>query len=248
MAMVVRKEMDQIFRYVHLSTGNYHRGTSRVYTDYGFMSSNQKLGEDVHKVFMQLTSLTEAKDLDRVLTAPFTLFDELNARINREIQHALEGRDARIIAKVNALIEPQIIESCYRASAAGVKIDLIVRGMCCLRPGIPGLSDNIRVRSIVGRCLEHSRVDYFLNGGKEEFFWSSADWMDRNFFRRNETCFPIRQKPLKKQINRDLELFLSDNLEAWELNSDGTYTRLDPDGDEPVSAQQSLVDKFAARA
>ena len=247
MAMVVRKEAEGIRRYVHLGTGNYHPGTARVYTDYGYMSSSQKLGEDVHKVFMQLTSLTEATDLQRILTAPFNLFDELVARVDREIEFAEAGEDARIIAKVNSLIEPGIIEACYKASQAGVKIDLIVRGMCCLRPGIPGLSENITVRSIVGRFLEHSRVFYFRNGGNEEFLCSSADWMDRNFFRRNETCFPIRQKPLKKRIKRDLELFLADNCQAWQLNGDGSYTRCTPEDDEEeVSAQQSLLAKHSS--
>lgn len=248
MVMVVRREGDIIRRYVHLGTGNYHPGTARLYTDYGFMSSSQKLGEDVHKVFMQLTSLTEARDLDRILTAPFTLFDELTARIRREIVNAEAGKKARIIVKVNALIEPQIIESLYQASAAGVTVDLIIRGSCSLRPGVPGLSENIRVRSIVGRFLEHSRVFYFLNDGKEEFFCSSADWMDRNFFHRSETCFPIRQRPLKNRLKKELELFLADNCQAWELKGDGTYERLTPGDDTPVSAQQSLLDELASGA
>jgi polyphosphate kinase len=246
MAMVVRQEENGIRRYVHLGTGNYHSGTALAYTDYGFMSASQKLGEDVHKVFMQLTSLTEATDLDRVLTAPFTLFTELQARIEREIANAKAGFDARIIIKVNSLIEAQLIEDLYRASQAGVKIDLIVRGICSLRPGIPGLSENIRVRSIVGRFLEHSRVYYFYNNGKEEFLCSSADWMGRNFFRRNEVCFPIRQKPLKKRIKKELELFLADNCQAWEMNGDGSYTRVTPDGEKRLSAQESLLKRLSA--
>jgi polyphosphate kinase len=246
MSMVVRREGGIVRRYVHLGTGNYHPGTARLYTDYGFMSSNKKLGEDVHKVFMQLTTLTEARDLDRILTAPFTLFDELTARIRREIVNAESGNRARIIVKVNALIEPQIIESLYQASAAGVTVDLIIRGSCSLRPGVPGLSENIRVRSIVGRFLEHSRVFYFLNNGKEEFFCSSADWMDRNFFHRSETCFPIRQRPLKNRLKKELELFLADNCQAWELRGDGSYERLTPGDDAPVSAQQSLLDELAS--
>jgi polyphosphate kinase len=246
MLMVVRREQGTIRRYVHMGTGNYHPETARLYTDYGFMSSSQKLGEDVHKVFMQLTSLTEAKDLDRVLTAPFTLFDELTARIERETKNAEAGNTARIIVKVNSLIEPQIIETLYRASAAGVKVDLIVRGICSLRPGVPGLSENIRVCSIVGRFLEHSRVFYFYNSGKEEFFCSSADWMDRNFFHRNETCFPIRQQPLKKRLKKELELFLADNCQAWDLNGDGSYTRLQPGKDRPISAQQTLLKQLTS--
>jgi polyphosphate kinase len=248
MSMVVRREQNRLRRYVHLGTGNYHPGTARAYTDYGFMSANRKLGEDVHKVFMQLTSLTEAKNLDRIVTAPFSLFGSLMERIEREITFANAGDDARIIAKVNALIEPQIIDALYRASAAGVKIDLIVRGICSLRPGVPGLSENIRIRSIVGRFLEHSRVYYFRNGGKEVFLCSSADWMDRNFFRRTEACFPIRQRPLKDRLKRDLELFLADNCGAWELRGDGSYERLQPGSDERISAQQVLMDELGGNS
>lgn len=244
MSMVVRREQDGIQRYVHLGTGNYHPGTTRVYTDYGYMSSNKNLGEDVHKVFMQLTSLTMTQNLVKIITAPFDLFDAMIEKIDREIEHAKEGRDARIVAKLNALIEPQIIDKLYEASGAGVKIDLIVRGICSLRPGIPGLSENIQIRSIVGRFLEHSRVYYFGNNGKEEFFCASADWMDRNFFRRNETCFPIKQKPLKKRLWSDLELFLADNTAAWILQGDGTYELLRPGDDAPVSAQQIFLDQF----
>ena len=246
MIMVVRREQGEIRRYVHLGTGNYHPGTARAYTDYGFMSGSQKLGEDVHKVFMQLTSLTETKDLDRILTAPFTLFDELIARVEREIDNAKAGGAARIIAKMNSLIEPQIIEALYRASQAGVKIDLIVRGICSLRPGIERLSENISVRSIVGRFLEHSRVFYFYNDGNEEFLCSSADWMDRNFFRRNETCFPVRQKPLKNQIRNELELFLADNCQAWELHGDGSYSKCEPGSDDAISAQQQLLNDLSS--
>ncbi|MCB1844450.1 MAG: polyphosphate kinase 1, partial [Halioglobus sp.] len=246
MSMIVRREQDRLRRYVHLGTGNYHPGTARAYTDYGLMSANHKLGEDVHKVFMQLTSLTEAKDLNRLLTAPFSLFDSLIHRIEREITNAEAGAESRIIAKVNALTEPKIIDALYRASAAGVRIDLIVRGTCSLRPGVAGLSENIRIRSIVGRFLEHSRVYYFLNRGKEEFLCSSADWMDRNFFRRTEVCFPIRQRPLKDRLKRDLELFLADNCGTWELRGDGSYIRLQPDGEERISAQQLLLEELGS--
>ncbi|MGI9203062.1 MAG: polyphosphate kinase 1 [Woeseiaceae bacterium] len=245
MSMVVRREPDGIARYVHLGTGNYHPGTTRAYTDYGYMSSNKNLGEDVHKIFMQLTSLTEANDLVKVITAPFGLFDALVAKIDREIEFAKAGKEARVVAKVNALIEPKIIDKLYEASCAGVKIDLIVRGICSLRPGVPGLSENIHIRSIVGRFLEHSRVYYFRNNGKEEFYCSSADWMDRNFFRRNEACFPIKQKPLKERLWADLELFLSDNTDAWILQGDGTYEPLVPGDDIPVSAQESFLERFS---
>jgi len=246
MSMVVRREPDGIARYVHLGTGNYHPGTTRAYTDYGYMSSNKNLGEDVHKIFMQLTSLTEANDLVKMITAPFDLFDALVAKIDREIDFSKAGKEARVVAKVNALIEPKIIDKLYEASCAGVRIDLIVRGICSLRPGVPGLSDNIHIRSIVGRFLEHSRVYYFLNDGKEEFYCSSADWMDRNFFRRNETCFPIKQKPLKERLWTDLELFLADNTDAWILQGDGTYEPLVPGGDVAVSAQETFLEQFAS--
>ncbi len=246
MSMVVRREQSGVRRYVHLGTGNYHAGTTRIYTDYGYFSSNRKLGEDVHKIFMQLTSLTEATDLAKMLTAPFTIFKELMAKIDREIEHAKAGKRARIIAKINSLTETKLIDKLYEASSAGVRIDLIVRGICSLRPGIPGLSENIHVRSIVGRFLEHSRVYYFRNDGKEEYYCSSADWMDRNFFRRNETCFPIRQKPLKQRLMKDLKLFLADNCQAWVLRGDGTYVRLHANGGEPVSAQEALLKSLSA--
>lgn len=246
MALVVRRESNKLKRYVHLGTGNYHRGTTRVYTDYGYLSSNRNLGEDVHKVFMQLTSLTEAADLVKIFTAPFNLFDQLIMRIEREIEFAKSGKKAHIIAKINSLTEPKIIDKLYQASSEGVKIELIVRGICSLRPGIPGLSENIQVRSIIGRFLEHSRVYYFRNNGDEEYYCSSADWMDRNFFRRTESCFPIRQKPLKKKLMKELKLFLADNCQAWELHGDGSYERLGPGDDRPVSAQQKLLHQLAS--
>jgi polyphosphate kinase len=246
MALVVRREGGKLKRYVHLGTGNYHRGTTRVYTDYGYLSSNRNLGEDVHKVFMQLTSLTEAEDLIKIFTAPFNLFDQLILRIEREIEFAKAGKKAHIIAKINSLTEPKIIDALYKASSEGIKIELIVRGICSLRPGVPGLSENIHVRSIVGRFLEHSRVYYFRNDGDEEYYCSSADWMDRNFFRRTETCFPIRQKPLKKKLMKELRLFLADNCQAWELHGDGSYVRVERGTEKPLSAQQELLRKLAS--
>ena len=195
---------------------------------------------------MQLTSLTEAKNLKKVLTSPFTLFDELIHKIDREIKHANDGKEAHIIAKMNSLEEVKIIDKLYEASNAGVRIDLIVRGICSLRPGVNGLSENIHVRSIIGRFLEHSRVFYFRNNRKEEFYCSSADWMDRNLFRRNETCFPIKQKPLTERLLADLELFLADNCQAWILNGDGTYTRKEPGEEQPVSAQSVFLERLAS--
>jgi polyphosphate kinase len=246
MLLIVRREAERLVRYVHLGTGNYHHATTSVYTDYGYLSSSQRLGEDVHKLFLQLTSLTEASDMTRMLASPFSLFDALMDKINREIQHAEAGKDARIVAKINSLNERQLIDALYAASKAGVRIDLIVRGICSLRPGVKELSENIHVRSIIGRFLEHSRVYYFLNDGEEEFYCSSADWMDRNMFRRNESCFEIRQKAMKEQIRHDLELFLADNCQAWVLNGDGSYERLSPGKNERISAQEKFLETLAA--
>jgi polyphosphate kinase len=210
------------------------------------MSSDRKLGQDVHKIFMQLTSLTEARDLNLMLTSPFNLFDGVMAKIGRETENARAGRSARIIVKVNALNEPRVIDALYEASQAGVKIELIVRGICALRPGVLGVSDNISVRSILGRFLEHSRVYYFYNDGEEEIYCASADWMERNLLRRNESCFPVRQKTLKEQLKRDLELYLADNCNAWVLHGDGSYERLASGDQEPVSAQDTLLQLLAS--
>ncbi len=246
MTLVVRRESGKLVRYVHLGTGNYHHATTRVYTDYGYMSSSRRLGEDVHQVFMQLTSLTESSDMSRMLAAPFNLYPSLLKKIAREAENGKAGKPARIIAKINSLNEQGIIDALYEASQAGVKIDLIVRGICSLRPGVPGLSDNIHVRSIVGRFLEHSRVYYFLNDGDEEFYCGSADWMERNLLRRNESCFEIRQKQMKDQIRGDLELFLADNTQAWVLHGDGSYERLSPaKGEERISAQETFLEQLA---
>ncbi|MEM7430981.1 MAG: polyphosphate kinase 1 [Pseudomonadota bacterium] len=245
MLLVVRRVGENLKRYVHLGTGNYHHATTRVYTDYGYMSSSQPLGEDVHKLFMQLTSLTEAGEFNRMFAAPFNLYEALLEKIAREADFARDGGEGRIVVKVNSLNEPGIIDALYEASQAGVEIDLIVRGICCLRPGIPGLSDNIRVRSIVGRFLEHSRVYYFGNNGDAEYYCSSADWMERNLRRRNESCFQIRQKRIKKQIRSDLEVFLADNCQAWELHGDGSYERVQPRDEPRVSAHDTFLERLA---
>ena len=246
MTLVVRRESGKLVRYVHLGTGNYHHATTRVYTDYGYMSSSWRLGQDVHEVFMQLTSLTESSDMSRMFAAPFNLYSALLEKIAREADNARAGKEARIIAKINSLNAPGLIDALYEASRAGVQIDLIVRGICSLRPGVPGLSENIQVRSIVGRFLEHSRVYYFLNDGDEEFYCSSADWMERNLLRRNESCFEIRQKHMKKQIRSDLESFLADNCQAWMLHGDGSYERLTPPSpDQRISAQELFLSELA---
>jgi polyphosphate kinase len=241
MALVIRRERNKLRHYVHLGTGNYHYRTARIYTDYGLMTSNKAFGEDVYKIFLQLTSLGKVSKLNRLLQSPFTLFDGLVEKIRRERIHAEQGKPARIIAKINSLVAPGMIQELYAASMAGVEIRLVVRGMCCLRPGIAGVSENIEVRSIVGRFLEHTRVFYFENEGNCELYCSSADWMDRNLFRRVETCFPIEDKALRDRIMTELDLYLADNTQAWILQSDGSYMREVPGDKPPVSAQLELL-------
>ena len=245
MLLVTRRETRKLRQYVHLGTGNYHARTARLYTDYGLLTCAPAMGRDVHRVFQLLTSLGKGKALSKILQAPFTLHKKMLEKIEREASNARAGKPARIIVKCNALIEPQSICALYAASQAGVKIDLIVRGICCLRPGIPGVSDNIHVRSIVGRFLEHTRVFYFLNNGDEELYLSSADWMGRNFFQRVETAFPIEDEKLRRRILKDgLEVYLSDNTEAWVLQKDGEYKRRKPASNQRVrSAQSSLLAK-----
>ena len=225
MLMVVRRESGRLKRYVHLSTGNYHPRTAKLYTDFGLLTCDEEIGEDVSNVFKQLTGLGRARNLNRLLLAPFTLHDELLTAIRREAGHASSGKRGHIIAKMNSLVERGLIEALYAASRAGVKIDLIVRGMCTLRPGVPGLSENIRVTSIIGRFLEHSRIFYFLDDGGDQVMISSADWMERNMFRRIEACIPIRDAKLKARVIREgLRIYLADN-NAWEMQSDGSYLR-----------------------
>ena len=246
MTLVVRREGRHLRHYVHLGTGNYHSRTARIYTDYGLFSRNKLLGEDVLRVFTQLTSLGKVVKLNKLLQSPFTLHQAMVEKIDREITHAHAGKQARIIVKVNALIEPELIQALYRASQTGVRIDCIVRGMCRLRPGIEGISDNIHVRSIVGRFLEHPRVAYFLNDGEEEVYCASADWMERNMFRRVEVCFPVESSRLRQRIVNELNDYLKDNSQAWELHSDGSYQRVScPEGEEPFSAQQRLLEEWA---
>ncbi|MDN3518615.1 polyphosphate kinase 1 [Aquisalimonas lutea] len=249
MLLVVRRENGKLRNYVHLGTGNYHSRTARLYTDYGLLTADRTTGEDVHKIFLQLTSLGKVARLEKLLESPFTLFETLIAGIEREAGHARAGREARILIKVNALVEPRTIQALYAASCAGVEIDLIVRGMCCLRPGVPGVSDRIRVRSVVGRFLEHTRVFYFANGGDPVLMASSADCMERNFFRRVETAFPIERPELREQVLRDLDYYLRDNTQAWLLQPDGTYVRARPEGDEPpFSSQQELLRTLAEQS
>jgi polyphosphate kinase len=249
MILVVRREKGRLKHYVHLGTGNYHDRTARAYTDFGLLTGDDTIGEDAHKVFLQLTSIGRATRLKRLLQSPFTLHSELIRRIEREAEHARKGRSAHVMAKMNALVEPQIIQSLYAASQAGVKIDLIVRGICCLRPGVPGISENIRVRSIVGRFLEHPRIYYFRNDGAEEVWLASADWMDRNFFRRVETAFPVEDRALRARIIKEgLNNYLADNTQAWELRSDGSFRRVVAGDQEAVSAQTALLKELAETA
>ena len=246
MVLVVRREKQQFRKYVHLGTGNYHSRTARLYTDYGLLTADDKLTQDVHQVFLQLTSLGKVSRLQKLLESPFTLHEGLIAKIGRETELAHAGRPGRIIVKVNSLVEPRIIQALYAAAMAGVSIDLIVRGMCCLRPGLPGISENIRVRSIIGRFLEHTRVFYFGNDGKPEIYLASADWMERNFFRRVETCFPLEAQGGRDRVVRDLDYYLRDNTQAWLLQPDGSYQRVEPaEGEEPLSAQQALMAEYA---
>ena len=227
MLMVVRREGKRLRRYVHLGTGNYHTVTSSFYTDFGLLSCEPQLGEDVHKLFQQLTGLGKAMRLKAMYSAPFTLHKGLIEKIEREAENVRNGGEGRIRAKINGLEEPDIIRALYRASQAGVKIDLVVRGICCLRPGIKGISENIRVRSVLGRFLEHTRVYNFHNGGESEVFCASADWMGRNLLRRVETCFPVRDPALKKEvIAQGLAPYLADNAGTWNLRSDGSYQRV----------------------
>ncbi len=243
MTLVVRREGRQLRRYVHLGTGNYHARTARLYTDYGLLTCDAAIAEDCHKLFQQLTAPGRPGKLKRLLQSPFTLHKTLLQYIEREAALARAGKPARIIAKLNALGEEQVIRALYAASQAGVRIDLIVRGVCCLRPGIKGVSENIQVRSIIGRFLEHSRVYYFGNGGEEQVLLSSADWMARNFFRRIETAFPVDDKRLRQRIIQEgLMSYLSDNTQAWTLEPNGTYKRCTASAHKPRSAQQGLLE------
>ena len=248
MLLVVRREGRKLRRYVHLGTGNYHAGTARAYTDLGLITADPAIGNDVHLIFQQLSGLAPAIRLERLLQSPFTLHAGVLARIEREAAHARAGRAGRIIAKMNALNEPQVMRALYAASGDGVQIDLVVRGACTLRPGVPAVSDNIRVRSIVGRFLEHSRVYWFGNDGDPDLFCTSADWLERNLLRRVETGFPILDPAIATRIQDEvLDNYLADNVNAWELQSDGSYRKVEPrEGDMPHSAQAALLAKICA--
>jgi len=246
MCLVLRREGKELRNYVHLGTGNYHPKTARIYTDYGLFSCDKELGEDVRRVFAQLTSLGKVTKLNKLLQSPFSLHKGLMDKIDREMQHAQNGRPAKIIIQVNAVVEEQIIAALYRASQAGVIIKLLVRGICCLRPGISGISDNIEVRAVIGRFLEHARIYTFANNGNQEVFASSADLMNRNMFKRVEVCFPIENKKLATRILDDLNLYFHDNSQVWVMQSDGTYQRPPKTDNEPfIQAQTQLLQELA---
>ncbi|MCP4546247.1 MAG: polyphosphate kinase 1 [bacterium] len=243
MLLIVRREGDRLRNYVHLGTGNYHMATSRLYTDFSYMTCDEEWGDDVVALFRQLTGLSRNNKLNKLVQTPFGLHNRLRELIENEIENARAGRPAAIIAKMNSLVEKRIIKSLYRASQAGVKVDLIVRGICCLRPGVPGVSDNIRVISIVGRFLEHHRVFHFHADGELITYCSSADWMPRNLFRRVETAFPIEhRKNRTRVINESLKMSLADNCQAWEMMRDGRYLRLEPGKSERHSVQLDLLE------
>jgi polyphosphate kinase len=245
MILIQRREGGKLQRYAHLGTGNYHSGNARLYTDYSLLTSDAALCEDVHKMFSQLTGMGKLLKMKKLLHAPFTLKKSLLDLIGRETAHAEAGKPARMIIKINALTDAKMIRALYKASIAGVKVDLLVRGMCCLRPGIAGVSQNIRVRSIVGRFLEHSRVYWFANDGDERMYLASADLMERNLDRRVETGFPIEDKKLRQRIRKELDLYLCDNTTTWELQTDGSYARLQPSDGQPVhDVQQQLLEKY----
>jgi polyphosphate kinase len=241
--LVVRREGHQIRRYVHLATGNYNPATAKLYTDVGLLTCRPDFGEDVTNFFNLLTGICQFQGMRKLLVAPFTLHQRLLELIARETEHARQGLPARIIAKFNSLADPKTIEDLYQASQAGVQIDLIVRGICCLRPGVPGLSENIRVRSIVDRFLEHSRVYYFENACQPEVFISSADWLPRNFFRRIELAFPIEDGNLRERIISEiLGVTLADNTRARFLQPDGTYQAAKPArGQKPIRSQFEFI-------
>ena len=256
--MIVRREEDKIRRYVHLGTGNYHAGNAKAYTDYGLFTANEAITEDVHKIFNELTGMGKPAKVQKLLHAPFTLHDRLMGFIDNEIAHAKAGKEAHIIIKVNAMTEKLLIDKLYEASQAGVKINLIIRSMCCIRPQLPGVSDNITVRSIVGRFLEHTRVYYFANGhqnpnanGKRTYrlYCASADWMERNLFSRVEVAFPIEDPIVFKRIMEDLHNYLKDNVNAWELDAKGTWRAITPrEGEAAFSAQDYLLTKITRKS
>ena len=246
LALVVRRESDSLRRYVHIGTGNYNPTTARIYTDLGFFTANEQIGADATDLFNYLTGFSRQTEYRRLIVAPVNLRERMIEMIEREISNQKAGQEARIIIKVNSLTDTKMIRELYKASQAGVQIDLIVRGICALRPGVAGLSDTITVTSIVGRFLEHSRIFYFANGGDEDVYIGSADWMLRNLSRRVELLTPIDDTRLKKQLKEVLDLCLSDNVKARRLLPDGLYERIiAPDNEEKIDSQARFVSLYS---
>jgi len=241
-SLVVRQEGDRIVRYVHIGTGNYNPKTARFYSDLGLFSYREELGADLSDLFNFLTGYSRQKEYRKLWVAPVNMRDRIVSLIEREIEHQKAGYPSYIIVKVNSLVDPEIINLLYEASQVGVNIDLIVRGVCSLRPGVPSLSENIRVLSIIGRFLEHSRIFYFTNGGNEEVFIGSADWMPRNLDTRVEVIAPIEEPALVKELKQILDIIMADNRQAWDLQPDGTYIqRHVSDGEPEMSSQKHFM-------
>jgi len=244
MLLVVRREKKKLVKYAHVGTGNYHAKTARAYTDISMLTKDKAITEDVHRVFTQLTGLGQALNMKHVVQAPFKLHGFILKRIRQETAIAKKGGEGHIIARMNSLVDPGVIEALYAASAAGVKVELIVRGICMLRAAVPGLSENIRVVSVLGRFLEHSRVFWFRNDGKQKLFISSADWMPRNFFNRVEVAVPLDGKALDRVKEECLDAYLKDNTFSWELSADGKYKRIEPGNSEQFGAQNYLINRY----
>ena len=240
--LVVRKEEDGIRRYLHLATGNYNDVTAKIYTDLGLFTASESFGEDASQFFNMLSGFSIPQTWKRLIPAPLWMKDYFISKIKREAENARNGKPARIVAKINSLVDGVIIDELYAASCAGVKIDLIVRGICCLRAGIPGMSENITVRSITGRFLEHSRIFYFYNEGHEDLYLASADWMPRNLNRRVELLFPVEDKECRARVLEVLEVELADTVRTSFLSPDGTYHKLDLRGKQKLDSQQRLLE------
>ena len=242
--LVVRQERNGMRRYFHIGTGNYNPKTARIYTDLGLLSCNEEIGADLSDLFNYLTGYSRQKSYRKLLISPVSLRDRMMAMIEREKKHCQEGGSGHIVAKMNSLVDKKMIKALYEASQAGVQIDLIVRGICCLRPGVKGVSENIRVISIVGQLLEHSRIFYFHNGGDGELYLGSADWMTRNLDRRVEAITPVENPDIAKDIHEILSVMLADNRQAWELQGDGSYVQRNPgEGEIEQSSQDILMER-----
>ena len=247
MLLVVRREKNKLVKYVHVGTGNYHATTARTYTDISLLTNSRAITEDVHKVFSQLTGLGKTLNLKKTMQAPFTLHRFVLKRISEETRIAEKGGKGHVIARMNSLVDPGVIDALYKASQAGVKVELVVRGICVLKAGVKGLSENIRVVSVLGRFLEHSRVFWFGGNGDPCLYISSADWMPRNFFNRVEIAVPLEGEAMARVKEECLDMYLADNTYTWELQADGAYKRLLPGDKKPFSAQRALMDRYRSQ-